>query len=246
MNYRELMNLFLDFGEAMMSAGGEISRTEDSIARMGMAYGAIKTNVFAITSSIVVTMTFKDGVQHTQTRRVLTSSSTDFQKLEALNSLSRKCSEKAIPANELKKEIEEINRKSVGNFNLYLGSILAAGGFAMFFGGNVFDAVFAAIFAVLICFMQQKVAPVFPNKVLFYFVCALITGFGIHFFADFIPLLNSDKIIIGDIMLLIPGIAITNAVRNMLIGDTISGVTRLAECLIWAGALACGFMITIM
>ena len=51
-DYKKLMNVFLDFGEAMMLAGAEISRTEDSIARMGMAYGAVKTNVFAITSSI--------------------------------------------------------------------------------------------------------------------------------------------------------------------------------------------------
>ena len=34
----------------------------------------------------------------------------------------------------------------------------------------------------------------------------------------------------------------TNAIRNMLLGDTISGVVRLAESLIWAAALAGGFM----
>ena len=55
-----------------------------------------------------------------------------------------------------------------------------------------------------------------------------------------------DKILIGDIMLLIPGLAMTNAVRNMLVGDTISGVIRLAETLIWAAALAGGFMVAMM
>lgn len=93
--YKKLMNVFLDFGEAMMSAGAEISRTEDSVARLGMAYGAVKTDVFAITSSIVVTMTFENGEQHTQTRRISAALNTDFEKLEALNSLCRQCSEKA-------------------------------------------------------------------------------------------------------------------------------------------------------
>jgi uncharacterized membrane protein YjjP (DUF1212 family) len=51
-----------------------------------------------------------------------------------------------------------------------------------------------------------------------------------------------DKIMIGDIMLLIPGIAMTNSIRNMLVGDTISGIMRLIESLLWAGALALGFM----
>ena len=44
---------------------------------------------------------------------------------------------------------------------------------------------------------------------------------------------------IGDIMLLIPGILMTNSIRDILIGDTISGVMRLVESLLWAGALAC-------
>ena len=55
-----------------------------------------------------------------------------------------------------------------------------------------------------------------------------------------------DKILIGDIMLLIPGIAMINAVRNMLVGDTVSGVVRLSESLIWAASLACGFMVAML
>lgn len=57
-----------------------------------------------------------------------------------------------------------------------------------------------------------------------------------------IPVFHADKIIIGDIMLLIPGIAMTNAVKDMLVGDTIAGTMRLLESLLWAGALAGGFM----
>lgn len=50
---------------------------------------------------------------------------------------------------------------------------------------------------------------------------------------------------IGDIMLLIPGIAITNSIRDMLMGDTIAGIMRLIESILWAGALASGFMASI-
>ena len=46
-------------------------------------------------------------------------------------------------------------------------------------------------------------------------------------------------------MLLIPGIAMTNSVRDILVGDTISGVMRLIESLLWAGSIACGFMLAI-
>ena len=60
------------------------------------------------------------------------------------------------------------------------------------------------------------------------------------------PLPHMDKILIGDIMLLIPGLAMTNAIRNLLGGNTISGVVRLTESLIWAAALAGGFMTAMM
>ena len=49
---------------------------------------------------------------------------------------------------------------------------------------------------------------------------------------------------IGDIMLLIPGIAFTNSIKDVFVGDTISGIMRLAESLMWTGALACGFMLS--
>ena len=50
---------------------------------------------------------------------------------------------------------------------------------------------------------------------------------------------------IGDIMLLIPGLALTNAIRDILMGDTISGLLRMCESILWAGALACGFIAAI-
>ena len=74
---------------------------------------------------------------------------------------------------------------------------------------------------------------------------SFLAGIGICLISRWLPFLHEDKIIIGDIMLLIPGIPMTNAVRDILVGDTISGIMRLVETLLWAGALACGFMAAI-
>lgn len=244
--FNTLLDLFLDFGESMMNAGGEINRVEDSISRMGVAYGAIKTNVFVITSSIVLTMTFENGEEITQTRRILSSGVTDFKKLEELNSLSRSCCNNKIPIKNLKKEIQKINRGTVPYFKQYVGSIFAASGFAVFFGGTIVDGIIAGVFALLICWLQNTIAKVSPNKVFFYFFCSLVAGLGICFLAKYVPYINADKVMIGDIMLVIPGIAITNAVRDMLVGDTISGAMRLVECLVWTGGLVAGFMLAMI
>ena len=57
--------------------------------------------------------------------------------------------------------------------------------------------------------------------------------------------IHGDKVMIGDIMLLIPGLALTNAVKDMFVGDTITGSLRLVESLLWAVAIACGFALAV-
>ena len=132
-----------------------------------------------------------------------------------------------------------------GRWDLYMGSILAAGSFAVFFGGTFADGVVAALVAVLICFIQQKATKFFANTIMFNLFCSFVVGTVICLTVKVLPVLNMDKIMIGDIMLLIPGIPATNSIRDMLMGDTISGLMRLIESILWAGALACGFMAAI-
>lgn len=242
-NYNYLLDCFLDLGVAMLSCGAEISRVEDTVARMGKSYGAKYTNVFVITSTIMVTVTFDDGSRLTATRRIYNPAGTDFVKLDRLNNLSRICSENPLEPSELHKEIKKINSENISAVKYYAGSMIAAGGFAVFFGGTLLDGLMAALFAVLICFITDKSGKIGLNKVFCNFIASVITGLCIGLLGDFVPLFNTDKIIIGDIMLLVPGIAITNSVREMIVGDTISGIIRFIQSLLWAGALACGFMI---
>ena len=86
-----LLHCFMDLGEAMLTVGADVNRVEDTLIRMGMAYGAARMNVFVITSSMVVTMTLPDGRDVTQTRRVPSPGGTDMTVLEDLNALSGRC-----------------------------------------------------------------------------------------------------------------------------------------------------------
>ena len=115
----------------------------------------------------------------------------------------------------------------------------------MFFGGSLWDGLVAAVFAVGICLLQDRLGRTQLNTVAFNLLSSLLTGLGVGLVTALVPALHMDKILIGDIMLLIPGLAMTNAIRNMLVGDTISGATRLAETLVWAAALAGGTMVAL-
>ena len=105
-----------------------------------------------------------------------------------------------------------------------MGSILAAGSFAVFFGGTFADGVVAALVAVLICFIQQKATKLFANTIMFNLFCSFVVGTVICLTVKVLPVLNMDKIMIGDIMLLIPGIPATNSIRD---ADTV--LKRLQE-----------------
>ena len=101
-----------------------------------------------------------------------------------------------------------------------------------------------AVFALALCLLQTYLPLICKNKVLFNFLAAFCVGSLIGLACRALPALHGDKIIIGDIMLLIPGLAFTNAVKDVFIGDTISGVMRLIETVLWAAALALGFALS--
>ena len=238
-----LLDCLLELGDLLLDAGGEISRVEDTLERMGRAYGAGRMDVLVITAIISITMEFPGQESVTETRRIRSAGQTDFYRVEKLNALSRQCCAEPLPVDELRRRIDAVaaGRKPLG---MKLGgSVLAAGGFAVFFGGSLWDGLVAAAFAAIIFLLQDRLGRTKLNAVAFNLLVSLVVGLLVGLVTAAIPALHMDMILIGDIMLLIPGLAITNAVRNLLVGDTISGAVRLAESLIWAAALAGGFMV---
>ena len=237
-----LLHCFLDIGEAMLAAGADVNRVEDTLSRLGRAYGAVRMDVFVITSSIVVTMSLPDGRDVTQTRRILTPGGTDLTVLEDLNALSRRCCTCPLPVDRLRRETDALTQSAPKPLWVYVGSALGAGSCTMFFGGSVWDGLSTAAFGLAICWLQRRFSGICPNRLVFNLLSAMAVGVSITLWAALLPMLHMDKIMTGDIMLLIPGMAMTNAVRDTMVGSPISGVMRLIETLLWAGALAMGFM----
>ena len=102
-----MLHTLLELGESMLADGADVRRVEQTLTRMGLAYGAVRMDVFVITSSIVLTMCFPDETSVTQTRRIEKSAVTDFGKLEAINAISRSYCEKPFPVQELADRLAE-------------------------------------------------------------------------------------------------------------------------------------------
>jgi uncharacterized membrane protein YjjP (DUF1212 family) len=241
----ELLRCLLDLGEMLLESGAEIDRIEDTIIRMSKAYGAERTDVFVITSIISITLVFGDGYTATETRRVANEANTDFRRIESVNSLSRACCMDPLPVNKLRKRVNQVAEGHKSYAAILTGSILAAAGFAVFFGGSIADGAVAALFASIIAATQKQLSTTRIKTIEANLIMSLFLGLAAGVLTIVIPSLHMDKILIGDIMLLIPGIAMTNSIRNMLVGDTISGIVRLAESLMWAVAIAGGIMVAL-
>lgn len=240
----ELAHELLDFGELFLCSGAEVYRVEDTLTRIGHRYHAYRMNVFASPASMVVTMIFPDDSDMTCSRRILQATGApDYETLEELNQLSRDCCENGISFSEFRERFRRIKQKSRSQKICYFGAALAAGSFAVFFGGTIPDGLIAAGLGIFIFFLMRTLGKICPNNVAFNLISAFFVGMAAECLTFAIPILHLDKILIGDIMLLIPGVAMTNSIRDILVGDTITGISRLIESLIWALALACGFVL---
>lgn len=221
----EIFSLSLDIGEAIIKSGGEIHRAEDTIKRINNAYGN-SCNVFAIPSLIIA-----QSGKNIQLRKI-EYENTDLSELARLNELSRRlCYE----------ENEEINvtRKKLYPKSLELVCVCAAtAAFCLFFNGTATDAVFAAVTGLIITYAPYKTIslPLFSSNL----ADAFIAGISAH-----IPKLlgikvQPDKIIIGAIMLLVPGLTVVNAMRDMMSGDLVAGLFELFNAIISALGIAFG------
>ncbi len=242
-DYSAVLRRALDLGEMVLTCGGEVSRVEDTVSRICYAYGAERVDILTITSSIIVTVIPPRGDAITQTRRIV-SKACDMTRLDALNCLSREICETLPPPERIADRLSEINRmRRIPWLMLLVSEIMVASGFTLFFGGSWYDAL-ATVFVAVVIFVLERIRNnIQINKIVFFLVSSFIAG-AVSVFAVRLGIgHNVNAIMIGAIMLLIPGIAITSAFEDLLTGDTITGLLQLCESVIIAVSIAVGFAI---
>lgn len=236
-----ILAIALDVGAETLRVGGEIHRVEDTVTRICRAYGAETVEVFAITSLITAEVRMPDGSYATRNRRVPTTYN-HLARLEALNALSRTICKQPISAAEVATRLDAIRRyRPVPEWLCYVGGMLATGGFAVFFGGTLLDGLAAAVIAFFLT-LFARLRPLQINSM----VKSLISSFGAGILSVLCVTIgfgdNVDKIIIGTIMLEIPGLSFGNSLRDLLCGDTLAGTMRFIQAILQALMVALGYM----
>ncbi len=241
----DLLRIALDIGEGLLKSGADVHRVEFTIDKICKSYGAVNVEVFSIYSLILASVRLSDGSYSAQTRRVLTVS-TDMSMIEGYNSLSRQICSDTPNFDEVDRLIKEVKTKAKYPAWLsILGYIFAAGSFAIFFGGTLRDGIAAGIIALAVYVLDGISFDYFNRMVktlMTAFVAGVLSGIAVRLgFAD-----NMNMVLVGTMMLLIPGVALGNATRDLLCGDTIAGSLKVVQSVITAIVIAIGYALSII
>ena len=239
-----LLCLSLDIGEAILESGGEVHRVEDTIQHICRAYGAVHVEVFVITSLIMASVRMEDNSYSAQIRRVYDSSNR-LSRLENFNRISREICKKTPPLEEVDRLIkEEKKRRKRPLWMTMLFYALVSASFAVLFGGSLWDSLAGALVAgvlALVSSIHSDYINPFAKTLLLSFMAgtlsyvSVLVGIGE----------TADMIMISTIMLLIPGIAFGNAMRDLLCGDLLAGILKTVQSCISAVLIATGYSIAI-
>ena len=241
LDYNKLLDVVSEMGYRLMESGAEIYRVEESIHRLLEAYGLPRGEVFAIPNCIIVSLTSPEGQPLTQIRR-MPPHGTDIYLLEKYNDLCRRLCRDRPPFDRALAQMEAISRAHV----VYrmpvrlAGNFLGCGMFSLFYGGTLADGVCGGLCGLVIglcsAVMGRFGANLFFRTIagaaLSALAAAVLTALGA---GD-----NRDLIIIGALMALVPGIAITNAMRDIMAGDMVAGISKAAEAMLIGAAIALG------
>ncbi len=245
MDYQQLLDVSVKIGELLLRCEAEIYRVEESVSRLLEAYGCPDRSVFAIPSFLIVTIKDEQNRPITQSVRIL-ERNINLSQIHQVNHLCRQLCMNKPPLPEVAKKLQDLECPRCSPLVM---QILMAGlvglSFCLFFGGSWQDGICGALCGIMIgassyffsVFSVNLYFSIGMSSALSALTALLAVTLGLG--------QNVDSITIGALMNLVPGVAITNSMRDVIGGDLIAGLLRLVQALMTALFIALGVGLTI-
>lgn len=241
---RELaLDCFLLAGKIMMESGAETYRIEDTMIRMALSQKMMDSHCFVTPTGIMFSPSNELATRFVR----INSRRTDLERVALVNAVSRKLVSGELTLQQAYDEMQVIDQTDY-MFPIQiqvLAAAVASACFLILLGGGWEDLPFAFVI----------------GGTGFYIVETILEQTRVKFFAEFtgalaIGLLASlviyaglgrdlDTIIIGSVMPLVPGLLITNAVRDLMAGHFVSGLSKGAEAFLTAFAIGAGIALVL-
>lgn len=246
MNYKLLVDTAMLAGEIMLIGGAETYRVEDTMCRILKISGLEKTETFVTPTGIFLTLGDSNIDSITVVKRV-DNRITNISNIYEANNVSRDLCNGRITLEEAYSALKNIKvKKLYGRITNYICTMIAALSFTILLGGDLFNSLIAGLNGGLIVMVLIITWKVKINNFIKNLMSSILIAFNsmifLHYFGTAISL---DTLIGGSVMPLLPGVAITNAIRDTLQGDYMSGGARAIEAFVSATSIAAGIGIGI-
>lgn len=240
MDYNTLLDVTTDLGYELAMRGAETYRIEDSVRLILQSYG-LESEVFAIPNNLLVSIETPEGKPMTRMRRI-GHHGNDLDGIEQFSGLSRAICNKKPEPKEARIWLNEVrgNCGQYKNYTLLLGDFLGASGFAVLFGGSWIDCVCAGICGMVAGVVTSTLDKLQANQFFRTLIAVFLLSMTAYGFGAVGIAPDPDAVIIGALMILVPGLLFINAMRDIIYGDTNSGVNRIVQVFLVAAAIALG------
>lgn len=243
---KELLALTVEIGDTMLRNGAEIYRVEDSMIHILESFEIDNFDVYVLSNGIFASANEEREDACSMIRHVPIAS-INLSKVAALNQLVRDICEHKCSISEATVRLTECKHiPSYPKPVLVAACAIACGCFSYLFGGTVLDMLFATLIGfveqLFLFTCQKRHISRFLTNVYASLVVAILS---ITIFATGIPI-HHDKIIIADIMPLVPGIVFTTSIRDFYNSDYLSGTIHLIDALLTALCIAVGICLPII
>ncbi|PTF52405.1 hypothetical protein BUY12_02235 [Staphylococcus chromogenes] len=240
----KVLDVVLLAGKVLLESGAETYRVEDTMGRIAASFGLDDTYAFVTSTAIMFSLN-----DRTNTRLVrVPERTTDLEKIAIANNVSRKISQNKITLDEAKTELIHLEQASL-QFSFivkFLSAAIASGFFLFMFGGVAHDFIYAVMagagafltFDLVQRYIQIKFFSEFISSMVVIAVAASFTKLGMT--------VNQDIITIAGVMPLVPGILITNAIRDLMAGELLAGMSRGVEAALTAFAIGAGVAVVLI
>lgn len=241
----KLINLALDAGELMLASGAETFRVQDTMLRILATSGREKVEALAMCTLLIVTLPREKKGPLSMTRGVR-SRAVNFEKICAVNDMSRAFVSGKIDVDEALERCKVIYEAPNFSFmTRVLGYAVNGAGFAVMVGGGPLEGLLSFFIGFLmgltLVYFSDKKVPFFFGPLM----GGLVTGLAACTAHLFLPGTQLDKMIIGTMKALLPGLALSKAMRDLLEGNLISGNSKVVEVLLNAVSIAGGVAISL-
>lgn len=231
---RDVLDLAMNMGRVLLKNGAEIFRVEETIEHVCRRFHIKDVESFVMSNGIF--MTARDEAEEVYAKvKHIPISGFHLGIVTEVNDLSREISAGKVGLEEAKERLRRIEAMPPkrGRFRVFAAGI-GSGCFCYLLQANLWESMLAVVIGCLLYIFVIFAENHRLSKIIIHIVGGgLITIMAL--FALQIPWpfpVRIDKLIIGSILPLVPGLAFVNSIRDIANSDFISGIVRIVDALL--------------